>query len=178
LRSSPDGRPRIDEVYSAAEKRFNRRRQTVGLILAPLTLLALLAYPTATLSPEAHRLAAILGMVVVLWITEALPMAATAILGPVLAVVFQVVPARPALAPFADPIIFLFIGGFILAEAMFVHGLDRRIAYTALGSRLVGSNPARILFVYGAVATSLSMWISNTATTAMMFRSGCRSSPT
>jgi sodium-dependent dicarboxylate transporter 2/3/5 len=172
LRSSPDARAGVEEAYSPAELQFNRRRQTIGLILAPATLVALLAAPTPSLSPEAHRLAAILGMVVVLWITEALPMAVTAVLGPVLAVVFRVVPARPALAPFADPIIFLFIGGFILAEAMFVHGLDRRIAYTALGSRLVGSSPARILVVYGAVAAALSMWISNTATTAMMFPIG------
>jgi sodium-dependent dicarboxylate transporter 2/3/5 len=172
LRSSPDARPSVEEAYSAAETRFNRRRQTAGLILAPAAFIVLFACPFPSLSPEAHRLAAILGTVVVLWITEALPMSVTAVLGPVLAVVFRVVPARTALAPFADPIIFLFIGGFILAEAMFVHGLDRRIAYTALASRVVGSNPGRILVVYGAVATALSMWISNTATTAMMFPIG------
>ena len=75
-------------------------------------------------------------------------------------------------APFADPIIFLFIGSFMLAEAMFVHGLDRRIAFTALSSRLVGTSPTRILIVFGGVTTVLSMWISNTATTAMMFPIG------
>lgn len=96
----------------------------------------------------------------------------TAVLGPVVAIVLGVAPARAAPAPFADPIIFLFIGGFILAEAMFVHGVDRRIAFTALSSRLVGSNAPRILIVYGGVATGLSMWISNTATTAMMFPIG------
>jgi solute carrier family 13 (sodium-dependent dicarboxylate transporter), member 2/3/5 len=117
-------------------------------------------------------MAAILGMVVVLWVSEALPMAATAILGPVLAVVCQVADARSALAPFADPIIFLFIGSFILAEAMFVHGVDRRIAYTALSWRFVGRSAGRILLVYGGVGTAISMWISNTATTAMMFPIG------
>ena len=80
-------------------------------------------------------------------------MAVTAMLGPVLAVVCQVAPARAALAPFADPIIFLFIGSFMLAEAMFVHGLDRRIAFTALASRWVGTSGARILVVYGLVGT-------------------------
>jgi len=55
---------------------------------------------------------------------------------------------------------------------MFVHGVDRRIAFTALSSRFVGSSAARILIVYGGVATALSMWISNTATTAMMFPIG------
>ena len=81
-------------------------------------------------------------------------------------------PARSALAPFADPIIFLFIGSFILAEAMFVHGLDRRIAFTALASRWVGTSGTRILVVYGLVGTVISMWMSNTATTAMMFPIG------
>jgi sodium-dependent dicarboxylate transporter 2/3/5 len=86
--------------------------------------------------------------------------------------VLGVASARVAFAPFADPIIFLFIGSFMLAEAMFVHGLDRRIAFGALSSRAVGGSPARILIVYGAVGAGLSMWISNTATTAMMFPIG------
>lgn len=160
------------ETYSPAEERFNRLRATAGLVLAPVTLVALLVAPFPSLSVQAHRLAAILATIVVLWITEALPMAITAVLGPVLAVTFLVVPAQTAFAPFADPIIFLFIGSFILAQAMFVHGVDRRIAYTALASRAVGANPARILIVYGGVATAISMWISNTATTAMMFPIG------
>ena len=90
-----------------------------------------------------------MALVVVLWVTEALPMAVTALLGPALAIVLQVAPARRALAPFADPIIFLFIGSFILAEAMFVHGLDRRIAFTTLSSRLVGASATRMLVAYG-----------------------------
>lgn len=159
------------EVYSPSEELFNRRRRTAGLVLGPLTLVVMLLAPLP-LTWQAHRMAAILGMVVVLWITEALPVSVTAMLGPVLAVVFHVSPARTALAPFADPIIFLFIGGFILAEAMFVHGVDRRIAYTALSWRVVGSSATRILVVYGAVGTALSMWISNTATTAMLFPIG------
>ncbi len=159
------------ETYSPAEEQFNRRRRTVGLALAPLTLIAMLLAPLP-LSLEAHRMGAILATVVVLWITEAIPITVTALLGPVLAVVFGVADARTALAPFADPIIFLFIGSFILAEAMFVHGLDRRIAFTALASRVVGSSAGRILIVYGAVGTGLSMWISNTATTAMLFPIG------
>ena len=120
----------------------------------------------------AHRMAAIMGLVVTLWLTEALPLAVTAILGPCLAVVMGVASGREALAPFADPIIFLFIGGFMLAQAMFVHGLDRRIAYSALAMPGVGSSAFRILLVYGAVCTAMSMWISNTATTAMMFPIG------
>ena len=159
------------EVYSPAEERFNRRRRTAGLFAGPLLLLALLAAPLP-LAPGAHRLAAIMAMMVVFWITEALPLAVTALVGPTLAVVFGVGAARTVFAPFADPIIFLFIGSFMLAEAMFVHRLDRRIAFSALSSRAVGGSPTRILLVYGAVGAGISMWISNTATTAMMFPIG------
>src|SRR5688572_10906761 len=159
------------ETYSPAEEQFNSRRRTVGLFLGPLTLIALLVAPLPIPEP-AHRLAAILAMVIVFWATEALPLAVTAMLGPVLAVVFRVAPVRTAFASFADPVIFVFIGGFILAEAMFVHGVDRRIAYTALSQRFVGASAGRILIVYGGVTTALSMWMSNTATTAMMFPIG------
>ena len=159
------------ETYSPAEEAFNNRRRTVGLFAGPIICIALLIAPLPLASP-AHKVAAILGMMVVFWVTEALPLAVTALLGPVLAVLLRVVPAAAAFSAFADPIIFVFFGSFILAEAMFVHGVDRRIAFTALSSRFVGSSAARILIVYGGVATALSMWISNTATTAMMFPIG------
>jgi len=160
------------ETYSPAEERFNRRRRTAGLVIGPVVFVGLLALPTPSLSSEAHSLAAILALMVVLWVTEALPLAVTALIGPVLAVVMGLGTARAIFAPFADPIIFLFIGSFILAEAMFVHGLDRRVAFTALSIRAVGRSPGRILLVYGLVTALISMWISNTATTAMMFPLG------
>ena len=159
------------EIYSPAEEAFNRKRRTVGLFLAPLAFVAVLAFPF-NLTVPAHRTAAMLAVVVILWISEALPLAATALLGPALAVVMQVAPARQVLAPFADPIVFLLIGSFILAQAMFVHGVDRRIAFTALSLPGVGTSALRIMLVYGAVCAALSMWISNTACTAMMFPIG------
>src|SRR5918995_1174616 len=159
------------ETYSPAEEAFNTRRRTIGLFLGPAVCVALLLAPLPLPAP-AHRVAAILGMMIVFWVTEALPLAVTALLGPVLAVVFRVVPVRAAFAAFGDPIIFVFIGSFILAEAMFVHGVDRRIAYTALSWRFVGTSAGRILLTFGAVAAFLSMWMSNTATTAMMFPIG------
>ncbi len=159
------------EAYSPAEEEFNRRRRTIGLFLGPIVFAVLLLAPLGLAAP-AHHVAAIMGLMVVFWVTEALPLAVTALVGPILAVVFRVAPVREVLAPFADPIVFLFIGGFILAQAMFVHGVDRRIAYTALALPGVGTGPFRILLVYTAVCTFLSMWISNTATTAMMFPIG------
>jgi sodium-dependent dicarboxylate transporter 2/3/5 len=67
---------------------------------------------------------------------------------------------------------FLFIGSFILARAIFLHRLDRRLAFGVLSLRWVGAYPSRILFAYGAVTAFMSAWISNTATTAMMFAIG------
>jgi sodium-dependent dicarboxylate transporter 2/3/5 len=160
------------EAYSPAEQQFNLRRKTIGLFLSPALFFLVLALPAPTLTPEAHRLAAILVLVVLLWVTEALPLAVSALLGPLLAIVLRVAPAPRALASFADPIIFLFIGSFIIAEAMYTHGLDRRIAFTALSSRFIGRSAGRLLCVFGGVSVVLSMWISNTATAAMMFPIG------
>jgi sodium-dependent dicarboxylate transporter 2/3/5 len=75
-------------------------------------------------------------------------------------------------APFADPLMFLFIGSFILARAIFLHHLDRRLAFGVLSIKAVGARPSRILFAFGAVTAFISAWISNTATTAMMFAIG------
>jgi sodium-dependent dicarboxylate transporter 2/3/5 len=160
------------ETYSPAEERFNRQRRTFGLIAGPFLFFAILLMPAPTLPVAAHRLAAILALMIVLWMTEALPLSVTALLGPTLAVLLSVAPVKVAFAPFADPIIFLFIGSFILAEAMFVHRLDRRLAYTALSSAWVGQSGLRLIVVYAAVACVLSMWMSNTATTAMLFPLG------
>jgi len=159
------------EAYSPAEQQFNRRRRTAGLFGGPILFLVILAWPSALPAP-AHRLAAILSLMIVLWMTEALPLSVTALLGPTLAVLLGVATVQVAFAPFADPIIFLFIGSFILAEAMFVHRLDRRLAFTALASEWIGQSGVRMLVVYAAVAGGVSRWMSNTATTAMLFPLG------
>src|SRR5206468_11752043 len=84
----------------------------------------------------------------------------------------RVAPAKDVFAPFADPLMFLFIGSFILARGLFVHRLDRRLAFGILSIRWIGARPGRILFAYGAVTTFLSAWIANTPVTAMMFAIG------
>ncbi len=122
----------------------------------------------AALSPEAVSLAVIIGAVVTLWITEALPLAVTALLGAVACVLAGVAPAREVFRPFADPLIFLFIGAFILAEGIRVHGLDRRLAYAVLSVPWVDGRPRRILAAVAVVCALTSAFISNTCTTAMM----------
>jgi sodium-dependent dicarboxylate transporter 2/3/5 len=147
-------------------------RRTVGFLLAPAVFLTLLTLPLPSLSFEAHRLAAVMATVVVLWVTEALPLPVTALLGASACVVLGVAPAKEVFAPFADPLMFLFIGAFILARGIFLHGLDRRVAYAVLSVPWVGARPTRILVAFGAATALISAWISNTATTAMMFGIG------
>lgn len=147
-------------------------RVRLGALLAVTAFLTLLLLPLPGLSAEAHRLAAVLGAVVVLWVSEALPLSATALLGAALCVLLGVAPAKEVFAPFADPLIFLFIGAFILSRGIFLHHLDRRVAFTVLSLPWVGARPGRILLALGAAAAAISGWISNTATTAMMFGIG------
>jgi solute carrier family 13 (sodium-dependent dicarboxylate transporter), member 2/3/5 len=160
------------ERITEGEERFERARRAAGLLLAPAVFALLLLLPLPGLKPEAHRLAAVMAAVVVLWMTEALPLPATALLGAAACVVLRVAPARDVFAPFADPLMFLFIGSFIIARAIFLHRLDRRLAFGVLSLRFIGARPGRILFAFGAVTAFLSAWISNTATTAMMFAIG------
>jgi sodium-dependent dicarboxylate transporter 2/3/5 len=159
-------------LLSPAEERFERLRQRAGFLFAPLVFVALWFMPASNLSGPAHHLLAVLGGVVTLWLTEALPMPVTALLGPALCVVVGVAPAREVFRGFGDPILFLYLGGFLLAEAMLHHGLNRRIAFRILGIRAVGENPARLLLAFGVITGFISMWVSNTATTAMMLPIG------
>jgi solute carrier family 13 (sodium-dependent dicarboxylate transporter), member 2/3/5 len=162
----------VKETLSVQEERFERWRNTIGLFLGPLVALMLYIIPMPSLQPKAHILAAIIGWIATWWITEPIPIPMSALLGAALCVLFGIAGAKQVFAPFADPIIQLFLGSFILAEAMALHRLDKRFAYGIMSLKWVGSSTGRILFAYGAICAVLSMWISNTATTAMMFPIG------
>jgi len=154
---------------SAFERRFEHWRRTVGLLLGPIGFIALEMFQPAGLSVAGAHLAAVMVWVLVWWICEAVPLPVTALLGPVLAVLLGVIPAREAMAPFADPVIFLFLGGFLIAEGMKAHGLDRRAAGWVLGVRWTGAGPLRVIAAFAAIAAGLSMWLSNSVTTAMLY---------
>lgn len=158
----------LAEAISEAEARFEARRRSVGLVLAPALFAFLWFLPMPSLSPQAHALAAVAAATVVLWITEAIPLPAAALLGPSLAVLCGVASPKTALAPFADPLIFLFIGGFLLAEGLSRQGVDRRVALWLVSRRIVAGSPTRAMIALATIAWSFSMWISNTATTAML----------
>jgi sodium-dependent dicarboxylate transporter 2/3/5 len=106
----------------------------------------------------------------VLWISEALPIPATALLPLVIFPLFGIAPLKEASAPYADPIIFLFMGGFMLSMAMQKWNLHRRIALGILAK--VGSRPHAIIWGFLLATTFLSMWVSNAATAMMMMPIG------
>lgn len=160
--------PEPKEVLSEAEVRFERWRKRVGLVAGPLAALIIFMIPTS-LSPEGHRLAALLTGVVIFWITEPIPIPITALLGPILAIILGLGKADEVLSSFGHPILFIFLGSFLIARAMEGHHLDRRFSLWLLSFRWVGDSPGRILWMLGAITAFLSMWISNTAATAMMF---------
>lgn len=153
---------------SAAEERFERRRRTAGLFVAPVVFLVLLALPLGLTRPQ-QNLSAVLVLVLVLWITEAIPIPVAGIVGVCLCVMLQVTEDTDEIfASFSNSTVFLFIGSFIIAEAMLAHGLDRRLAFTILSMRFVGSSTTRIILAFGLIGALTSPFMSNTGAAAMM----------
>ena len=117
--------------------------------------------------PEALRAGlALFCLIGALWMTQALHLSVTALLVPLLAVAAGLMDLRTALVSFAHPIIFLFLGGFALAAALQQQGLDRALAHTVL--RLANGRRARAVGLLFGLTALISMWISNTATAAMV----------
>ena len=158
-----------DSEEVAQDSSFDRKRRIIGAICGPICALLVWLTPIASLSPEAHKLLAIMVLVALWWITEPIPIPVTSLLGPTLCVVCGVTKMKEAFAAFANPMIFLFMGGFIIAKAMMVNGLDKRIAYGIISMKWVGDSPKRIFLAIGLACMLCSGWISNTATAAMMF---------
>ncbi len=152
---------------SSSELRFDVWRRRVGLYAGPALMMLLWVAPLP-LEADAHRLAAIMGLVSLWWITEAVPLPVTALIGTGLTVLTGVSGATAAFAPFSNPVIFLFVGSFIIGRAVAVHGLDLRIAQSLLTSKFVDGRVTRVPLVLGLLCVGVSGWVSGTATTAMM----------
>jgi len=120
----------------------------------------------APLEPLLRTGLSILAIVAILWMTETFHITVTALLVPVLTVVAGVFSVSDALKSFANPIIFLFLGGFGLAAALSAQGLDKYIASHVI--RLARGRLGMASMLLFLTSAGLSMWISNTATTAMM----------
>ncbi|HJU87327.1 MAG TPA: SLC13 family permease, partial [Gemmatimonadota bacterium] len=146
-------------------------RGRIGLLAAPLVFLVVLALePPAGLDAAAWRTAACAAVMAILWISEAIPIPATALLPLALFPLLGVGSMQQTAAPYANPILFLFLGGFFLAAAMERWGLHRRLALSIIGA--VGTAPRRLVAGFLTSAAFLSMWISNTAATLLLLPIG------
>lgn len=172
------------------------RRRVFGLVAGPLLFLILLLLPTpdgflaqalrmgvsVPLAPSVawsmHCVGALAVLMILWWITEAVPIPVTALLPGVLFPLFHVqgwvkgalasFDAKAVFSNYGHPIIFLFFGGFLLAAAMQKWKLDRRLTLAILSQGNLADNTRAVLFGMMALTAFLSMWISNTAATAMM----------
>ncbi|RMA97783.1 SLC13 family permease [Hydrogenothermus marinus] len=159
---------------------LENKKKKIGLFLAP-TLAVLTYILPLSIKSDAKIILSIMVFCIVFWLLEVLPLGITAFLGVSLAVVFGIVSAKKAFLSMGHPVILLFIGSFLIAQAMTKYGLDERIALNLLSKDIFLKSPFRILFAFTLISFFLSilfaftlisfflsMWISNTATTAML----------
>jgi solute carrier family 13 (sodium-dependent dicarboxylate transporter), member 2/3/5 len=141
--------------------------KTIGLFLGPLLFgFALLMQPSGYLNPIIWRVLGVAMWMVTWWISEAAPMAITAVLPIILFPALGIFTLKQATAPYASPIIFLFMGGFLIALGLEEHSLHKRIALSLI--KITGTSANGIILGFMIATAFLSMWISNTATTIMM----------
>ncbi len=164
VKSGPSG---IEE----GEPREFTRRQKIGLWLGPLLFLTMLVVPTpAGMEPAAQKMAAVALLMATWWMCESLPIPATSLLPIVLFPALGITTTARATAPYANHLIFLFMGGFIIALAMQRWNLHRRIAMNIV--KAVGFSPSRLIFGFMVATAALSAFVSNTATAVMMMPIG------
>src|ERR687896_477438 len=130
-----------EQKLSPQEERFEKGRRTIGLFLAPLVFLIFYLLPL-DMDETQQKLAA--------------------------ALLIVVAPVDDVLAPFGSSTIFVFIGAFIIAQAMLRHGLARRFAFRVLSVPGVGTSTQRTIIAFGVITCLLSAFVSNTATVAML----------
>ncbi len=185
-----DPPPAIIELETqrpAVTRLFGVPIDLIGLVLGPLVMLlwiqfgrdAHAAAQPGALSIEAHRLAGIMMLTVIWWLTEPIPIPATGLLAVSLSVIFGANPQRAGegtalalktvLQPFADPSLFFLLGGMFIGRAMTRHGLDQRFALSILCSNWAGRSTGTVLFAVGLAVALVSMFVSNTAATAMVY---------
>ncbi len=155
-------------VHAIAKHRPGRETyQNIGLALGPIVgiLIYLLPVPDG-LSIEAWRVVSMALWMACWWATEAIPVPATSLIPVIFLPLAGITTAREATTPYSSPVIYLLMGGFIIAMAMQRWHLHRRIALMILAK--FGSKPEALILGFMIATALLSMWVSNTATTLMM----------
>jgi sodium-dependent dicarboxylate transporter 2/3/5 len=143
------------------------RTRALWLIAGPALYLLLFRIAPGTLAEPARHVLGLAGWMAVWWVSEPVPLAATSLLPAGLLPTLGVVSARDAVAPFANELVFLFLGGFLLAAALERWNAHARIAYGLIAA--IGLTSRRIVLGVMIATGFISMWISNTATAAMMY---------
>jgi len=146
------------------------KAQIIGLILGPVLFFLMLLFDFVPGKPVVTRMAAIAVLMAVWWITEAIPLAATAILPIILYPLLGILKGKATAPIYFNSTIFLFIGGFMIALTMEKWNLHKRLALLTI--RTIGGGPSRIILGFMAASAFLSAWMSNTATTIMMLPIG------
>lgn len=142
-------------------------RQLIGLLGGPLLFASILLLPAPEgMSPEGQRVAATAALMAAWWLTEAIPVPATALLPILLFPLLGVLDGGTVTRAYSHDLIYLFLGGFLIAVTMERWNLHHRIALYTI--RMVGVTPQRIVLGFMLATAFLSMWISNTAATMMM----------
>ena len=142
------------------------KSKIVGLFLGPVFFLLILLWPEPFLSNEGDAVIAVALWMVTWWLTEAVSISVTALLPLLLFPLLDIMPIAEVGNNYGSPIIFLFFGGFVMALALEKVNLHRRIALNII--RITGTTPNKVVLGFMIATASLSMWISNTATTVVM----------
>ncbi len=147
------------------------QRQRVGFLLGILILVVFLLAPAPEgMSPLAMRAAGVTLLVAAWWVTETIPIAATALVPLLLFPVLGVLDTKAVAAHYGHPYVWMLLGGFILAKAIEAHHLHKRIALTIIS--LIGTKKRTIMLSFMVATAFLSMWIANVAVTLMMLPIG------
>jgi solute carrier family 13 (sodium-dependent dicarboxylate transporter), member 2/3/5 len=143
------------------------RSRLAWLVAGPATYIVLALLAPDSLEPAARQVLGLAGWMALWWITEPVPLAATSLLPAGVLPALGVVSAKDAVSPYANELIFLFLGGFMLAAALERWNAHSRIAYGVIAA--IGVSGRRIVLGVMVATGFISMWISNTATAAMMY---------
>ncbi len=151
----------MDELHFVLKKKIIVLIGGLGLFILMLVM------PTPDgVSPEGQRMAAVAALMALWWIGEAVPLAVTSLMPLILYPLLGILPSEDVAPNYTNHLVFLFMGGFMIALAMEKWNFHKRIALVII--RFIGNSPSRIILGFMVATAFLSMWISNTATTMMM----------